>query len=183
MDADSAPGRLSVVEEFINTVDLRPYREELGTPAALEAWLRQRGLLAGDGGEAGEDDLRRALGLREALRRLALANGGGTVYPVDLAALNAAAQESGLRVRFHAGGVRIEPEAGGVVGALGRLVAIVQGAMADGSWERLKACAADDCRWVFYDHSKNAARSWCSMRSCGNRAKAQAYRKRKSGSG
>jgi predicted RNA-binding Zn ribbon-like protein len=51
--------------------------------------------------------------------------------------------------------------------------------MAGETWDRLKACRLDDCQWVFYDHSKNRSRTWCSMRVCGNRAKARAYRERR----
>jgi predicted RNA-binding Zn ribbon-like protein len=50
--------------------------------------------------------------------------------------------------------------------------------MADGTWSRLKACRADDCLWAFYDGSRNHSAAWCSMASCGNRAKARAYRSR-----
>jgi len=76
----------------------------------------------------------RALALREALRGLALANNGGALYPVDLASLNRAAAETGLRPRFIQGGARLEPESGGLDAVLGRLVAAVYQAMADGSW-------------------------------------------------
>jgi predicted RNA-binding Zn ribbon-like protein len=50
--------------------------------------------------------------------------------------------------------------------------------MADGSWERLKICPADDCHWAFYDASKNRSRTWCNMQVCGNRKKTRAYRAR-----
>ena len=43
---------------------------------------------------------------------------------------------------------------------------------------QVKLCGADDCRWAFVDTTKNGSRNWCSMRSCGNRAKVQAYRAR-----
>ena len=52
-------------------------------------------------------------------------------------------------------------------------------AMADGTWSRLKACSADSCQWVFYDTSKNRSGHWCSMRVCGNRAKARQFRARR----
>jgi predicted RNA-binding Zn ribbon-like protein len=82
-------------------------------------------------------------------------------------------------MRFDDSGVAtLEPAAAGVDGALGRLLAIVAAAQADGSWERLKACPWDTCRWAFYDHSKNRSGRWCSMEVCGNRAKVAAYRKR-----
>ncbi|MEU6478134.1 CGNR zinc finger domain-containing protein [Streptomyces sp. NPDC047017] len=49
-----------------------------------------------------------------------------------------------------------------------------------GRWNRLKACP--DCRWVFYDQSRNNTRAWCSMyanetgRACGSIAKVRRMR-------
>jgi predicted RNA-binding Zn ribbon-like protein len=48
-----------------------------------------------------------------------------------------------------------------------------------GDQRRLRECAADDCGWLFYDTSRNQSRRWCSMQSCGNRAKVQQFRERK----
>jgi hypothetical protein len=47
-----------------------------------------------------------------------------------------------------------------------------------GQWDRLKICAAGECRWAFYDRSRNRSRTWCSMRVCGNRTKARNWRQR-----
>ena len=73
------------------------------------------------------------------------------------------------------------PDESGVTGALSRMLAVAYTAMADDTWQRLKACRYDSCHWAFYDHSKNRSRSWCSMKVCGNRAKARAYRERRRG--
>jgi predicted RNA-binding Zn ribbon-like protein len=48
--------------------------------------------------------------------------------------------------------------------------------MQDASWERLKLCSSDPCRWAFYDRSKNHSSRWCTMASCGNREKARRFR-------
>jgi len=43
--------------------------------------------------------------------------------------------------------------------------------------ERLKRCSAEnECGWLFVDDSKNNARRWCSMDTCGARAKMRRYR-------
>jgi predicted RNA-binding Zn ribbon-like protein len=41
--------------------------------------------------------------------------------------------------------------------------------------ERIRRCANHDCVLHFYDVSKNGTRRWCSMTSCGNRAKAMRH--------
>ena len=42
--------------------------------------------------------------------------------------------------------------------------------------QRVGVCADDrGCGWLFYDTSRNRTRQWCSMRGCGNRAKAKRH--------
>ena len=105
---------------------------------------------------------------REVLRRL-LADKRD---PEAIAALDAAADR--VRLRFGPdGSARLEGD-----GLVASMLAIIAGAQADGTWERMKACRAEDCRWAFYDRSRNRSRAWCSMSECGNRAKARSYRAR-----
>jgi len=172
-----APNELALLEAFVNTVDLEDGDEELGTPEALGAWLAEHELAAP--GEAfSHADLTAAITVREALRGLLLANNGGELAPTVPATLNAAADRAQLTVALDdAGRARVEPQAAGIDRALGRLLGIVASAQADGSWERLKACPWHTCHVAFYDHSRNRSRTWCSMAVCGNRAKAQTYRR------
>ena len=46
---------------------------------------------------------------------------------------------------------------------------------------RVKKCSDQDCAWLFFDQSRNFSRRWCDMKDCGNRAKANRFRKRNSG--
>lgn len=178
MSDEATPGELELVRQFVNTADLEAGTDELASPAELRAWLAAR---FSDSGEVDVAGLRRALALREAVRGLALANGGGPTYPLDLATLNRAAAECRLQPRFGRGGsVRLEPGVEGLDGSLGRLVAIVYEAMATGTWDRFKVCGRHSCRWAYWDGSRNQSRTWCSMATCGNRAKAQRFRARAS---
>jgi predicted RNA-binding Zn ribbon-like protein len=178
MSASRAPGDLELVRAFVNTLEVEDGTDELESPAALARWLRERGLLRG--GRATRADLVEARRMREALRALLLVNNGVSVREEAAATLDRAARRTRLAVRFGPSATaRVQPEARGVEGALGRLLAIVAAAMADGTWERLKACRAEDCRWAFYDRARNRSRRWCSMAVCGNRTKARAYRRRR----
>ncbi|HEV2814283.1 MAG TPA: ABATE domain-containing protein [Solirubrobacteraceae bacterium] len=173
-----APGRLELIRSFVNTLDVEDGEDELATPEALAEWLAEHGLL--DEGAATRGDLKRATALREAFREILLGNHGG--YETDPAALETledAARRARLEVRFAPDGTaRPEPARGGVDGALGRLLAVVAEAQAEGTWPRLKSCPADDCRWAFYDRSRNRSAVWCNMAVCGNRAKVRSYRER-----
>lgn len=71
----------------------------------------------------------------------------------------------------------------GAKGAAGAHLGIILLAVANGTWPRLKACP--DCRWVFYDNSRNGSKRWCLMnagsptgRACGTIAKVRAFRER-----
>jgi predicted RNA-binding Zn ribbon-like protein len=181
--SQEAPGRLELVRAFVNSVDLEHGTDELASPDALAAWLGERELL--DAGEAPTAaDLRRATDLREALRELLLAHHGDdhVADPAAIETIEAAARRARLELRFAEDAVaRVAPGRGGTDGALGRLLAIVAAAQADGTWERLKACPWETCHWAFYDHSRNRSGVWCTMAVCGNRAKAQAFRQRRRG--
>jgi predicted RNA-binding Zn ribbon-like protein len=174
---DTSLRRLDVVRDFVNTLDIEENKDEIVTPAQLGAWLGGRSLVSERSITAEEH--RSALETRETIRHLLLANNGGEAAPADLAALDRLAERAALAPRFHAGGVRLEPGAEGVVGALGLLLATVAEAMAEGIWTRLKACSEHSCMWAFYDRSKNRSGHWCSMRVCGNRAKARQFRERR----
>jgi len=171
-----APGELSLIEDLVNTVDEETGEEQLGTPEALTAWLAGHGL---SDERLGHDDLAAAIALREDLRALLLANNGGELDPAVPAALNAAAGRAQLTVVLdRAGRATVTPQARGIDRVAGRLLGVVARAQAEGTWDRLKACPWHTCHVAFYDHSRNRSRTWCSMAVCGNRAKAQAYRRR-----
>ena len=94
--------------------------------------------------------------------------------------MNRIAASLPLGVEFPApGDARLVPRGDGVDRYLGELLAKVFLAMRDGTWSRIKICAADDCQWAFVDASKNRSRAWCSMKVCGNRAKVRNYQRRR----
>jgi predicted RNA-binding Zn ribbon-like protein len=179
----AAPGRLRLVQLFLNTANLERGLDRLASADLLRDWLVEQDLLAPTV-SVSRSDHRRAIAVREAIRALLLANNGA---PLDLNAvdtLNAAARDANITVRFGGDGrAAIRPEASGVYGALGVILGAVVDAMADGSWERLKACRNDVCRWAFYDISKNRSGSWCTMAICGNRVKTRAFRRRQAQGG
>ena len=46
---------------------------------------------------------------------------------------------------------------------------------------RVTQCDGSGCTWLFLDHSRTRNRRWCSMQSCGNRAKARRHYHRSKG--
>jgi predicted RNA-binding Zn ribbon-like protein len=176
-DRAPAPGPLRLVQRFVNTVDLEGGPELLPDAAALRDWLAATGLLDAEARVTAADH-RRAIELREAIRALAEAHAGGPEDPKAAATVDAAARRAGLHPVL-AETPRLEPTAHGADAALGRIVAAIHAAIAEGTWPRLKACERHSCRWAFYDRSKNRSGHWCSMAVCGSREKnRRAYRRR-----
>lgn len=173
---------LDLVASFVNTLDVESGADDLASPDALRGWLVERELLPADH-PVTEADLARALALREAVRGLAERNNPGAEVPheedpVDV--LNRLASDARMVLAFEpGGGAHLTSSDGGVDGALGRVLGAVFVSMADGRWERFKACARHVCRWAFLDRSRNRSRTWCSMDVCGNREKARAFRERR----
>lgn len=66
--------------------------------------------------------------------------------------------------------------------ALACVVEPLVDAIAAGDTARFRICANDGCRWVFVDTSRAGRRRWCTMQSCGNRAKVARFRTRRKAS-
>jgi predicted RNA-binding Zn ribbon-like protein len=176
-DEEPAPGRLELVQRFVNTLAIEWRQEMLSSPQRLRVVLAELGLVS-VAAPVSEDDLRRALELREAIRALALGNNGGPTVP-DAEQVVEHTAAGALGVRFDAGVPRLTSTAAGVGGALATLIGIVAEAVANDTWPRLRACPGDRCGWLFYDRSRNGSRRWCDMAVCGNRTKTRAYRGRR----
>src|SRR5438309_5994029 len=166
--ANPAPPELEQIRQFVNTRDLELDDDELlKKPEDLGEWLAKWGLVEKPPAVK-PADLKRARELREALRQLLHANNGEPLTsdePIEV--LNRAAARAKVGLAFGRDGANVVPAAEGVDGGIGRLLALVSEAMANGSWSRLKACGEDSCQWAFYDKSKNRSGRWCTMAECG----------------
>jgi predicted RNA-binding Zn ribbon-like protein len=173
MSSSHAPGRLALVQDFINTVEPN-VRDDIGDPSGAAAWLRESGL---PGSISGADELGRLLALREALADLLLANAG---HGPEVGWERLLPFGSEVRLCIRSGPeLRLEPAADtNVEATIGAMLAVVYDAVRDGTWSRLKICEDGACAWAFYDRSKNGSGTWCSMKVCGNRAKARRRRER-----
>jgi len=182
------PDELANLYDFANTLDVRHFvhhgavhaqGDELKGARELGAWMSRRGLsftnakipaamletalqlraglrdyLQRDPSERGKD--------REALRSL---NGMIGLFPL-------VAEARGKD------GLRLKPARDDALSGLSTIVAEFYDASRNGTLDRLKMCASDECRRVFFDRSKPATRRWCMSSLCGNRVKTRNYRQR-----
>jgi len=131
-----------------------------------------------------------ALDLRDALSRSVRARAEGTVIrPAWIAKLNSilACTEGYERLEPRDAKVSRDPEwelrlAARSDGLEWLLAAIARSAaelIAEGPAAPIRKCANPKCGFYFYDESRTRRRRWCSMKTCGNRAKVAAHARRK----
>ena len=165
------------MQDLLNTLDIEMSRDSISTPDGLARFAAEHALaLSFD-----PDDLERCRVFREALRHMCSAHAGIDASARTVALLNEQLAQAPLIVRTNCqGAVEFEPQAGltGASGLLAAVAAQITQARVAGTWERLKACEAQNCRWVYYDRSSAGHSRWCTMKICGSRAKMRAYRDR-----
>jgi predicted RNA-binding Zn ribbon-like protein len=127
--------------------------------------------------ELAPGDLERARAVRESIRDLLdRAEPSPSVEPLRRLASSRSAQVTIAQD----GQIELEdPGQGELADGLFRLLLIIRRAQEDGTWSRLRVCANDECRWAFYDRSRNQQGHWCDMAVCGNRLKNRELRARK----
>jgi predicted RNA-binding Zn ribbon-like protein len=181
------PQGFTLLYDFANSLDLRRFvqggvahtsGDKLATVERLQEWMRGRRLLE-KGIRLSRSDHRKVLELREALRQFLRHTPPDRRGSGATAQLNTAAADFPLIVRVsEAGELELQPKRRGALSGLARILSDLQLAAENGTLDRLKMCASDECRWVFYDRSKPATRRWCSSALCGNRHKTRTYRTR-----
>jgi predicted RNA-binding Zn ribbon-like protein len=170
-----APGRLEMLQRFINTYnhDLPRDWDRLGTRQKAQAWLRQKGLLDRST-EISAADAARLRELREAIRSLAISNTAGRPDATSAEVVRRLSRTARLAVGIDdSGRTVLEADCPGASGAIATLLGILHDAQLAGQWPRLKGCR--QCGYAFFDRSKNRSAAWCSMSICGNRTKNRAY--------
>ncbi|MBI3216823.1 MAG: CGNR zinc finger domain-containing protein [Mycobacterium sp.] len=179
-EAKPAPGALRRVQAFINTVDRESGTDRLAHHADARPWLEDAELLA-PAAPLTDNDLATIVAVREALRAMTVQNSGGPVpAESELAALRAVLASSTARAILDDDGtLRMASVGDSPQARLLDLLLVVRDAQADGSWSHLKACGNDECRWAFYDRSRNHGGTWCDMSTCGNKLKNREFRARK----
>jgi predicted RNA-binding Zn ribbon-like protein len=171
-----APGPLLAVQGLANTYDFEDDEELLTDPAATREWLLRSGLAA-DSLEVGAAEHERLREFRAVVRSMLESNLHPDQAAIDTGALDRFAE---LRVPLAVGpGGELELDmepAADVDTVIAQMLGAIHAAQLADDWRRLKICNADDCRWAFFDSSKNRGGQWCSMEVCGNRTKNRRYR-------
>ncbi len=157
--------------DFVNTLDLWPVpHDHLDSPPDALDWLVEHDLMHrearfhllaqyGASPASGTETLARLRRVRQAMRGvLEAAAAHRAPEAADIGEINRA-----LRTHY-----------------IYELVPAPDGVSLDHRHQGdLRICENSQCRWVFKDTSRTGRRKWCSMSSCGNRAKVARHRARR----
>jgi predicted RNA-binding Zn ribbon-like protein len=182
------PDELANLYDFANSLDVRHFThhgvphaqdDELTGPRELRAWMAQRGL-AGTNAKVTPAMFETALQLRTSVRAYLQCD------PVErrnnkdaVRSLNSALKLVPLVAQAQMDrGMALVAARDDALAGLSTVAAELYDGSVRGTLDRLKTCAAEECRRVFFDRSKPATRRWCMSSLCGNRMKTRTYRER-----
>ncbi len=182
------PDELANLYDFANTLDVRHFvhhgvphaqDDELKSARELGAWMSQRGLLW-TGAKITSAMFEKALELRTLVRDYLQRDPVERSKDRDaVRSLNKALKLFPLVVEAGSdGGMLLKAAREDALAGLSPIVAQFYDGSRNGTLDRLKMCASEECRRVFFDRSKPATRRWCMSSLCGNRMKTRSYRER-----
>jgi len=187
------PDELANLYDFANSLDVRHFThhgvqhvqsDELKGPRELGVWMSQRGLLL-SGAKITPAMFDAALQLRAGVRTYL------EIDPAERRKIGDAVRSLNKAMRLfplvaearNDGVMALRAGRDDALAGLSVVVAEMYDGSVRGTLDRLKMCAAEECRRVFFDRSKPATRRWCMSTLCGNRTKTRAYRERQRDAG
>jgi len=182
------PDELANLYDFANSLDVRHFThhgvqhlqsDELKGPRELSVWMSQRGLLW-SGAKITPAMFDTALQLRSSVRTYLENDPAERRKTGDaVRSLNKAMRLFPLVAEARNDAVMaLRAARDDALAGLSVVVAEMYDGSVRGTLDRLKTCAAEECRRVFFDRSKPATRRWCMSTLCGNRTKTRTYRAR-----
>ena len=182
------PDELAHLYDFANSLDVRRFThhgvqhvqdDELTGPRELAVWMSQRGLSTKDT-KITTAMFDSALQLRASIRAYLECD------PAERRKDNEAVRSLNKAMKLFPLVAEARGDRSMTLGASRRdamaglsvVVAELYDGSINGTLDRLKMCAAEECRRVFFDRSKPATRRWCMSTLCGNRIKTRTYRER-----
>ena len=188
----NVPDALANLYDFANSLDVRHFvhhgvqhmqSDELAGPRELDAWMAARGL-SWTGAKVTPAMFETALQLRASVRSYLECD------PVErrrnkeaVRSLNKAMSLFPLLAEARSDRMVLRAARDDALAGLSSVVAELYDGSSRGTLDRLKMCAAEECRRVFFDRSKPATRRWCMSTLCGNRIKTRNYRERQRDAG
>ncbi|TWP43312.1 hypothetical protein FKR81_42670 [Lentzea tibetensis] len=176
MSNDVPPGAAAIIA-LLNSRAHTIHPEALDTPESASAALDRLGLA---GSNASEDQLAELRALRSALMAILTAEHDSKDPAPFWAEFTARTSAITFQHDFSTSTrVDLRQVTGDPIG--GRIARLVADLIDSGQWSRLRVCANDDCRSVFYDTTRSRTQRWHSYEICGNKRNVAAHRARTRG--
>lgn len=174
-----APEPLIAIQALANTYAFEADEELLSDPDAARKWLLDSGLATAET-TVSVTEWQQLIDLRKAVRSQLEANLTGEPDSAADTGLRKLAEQHPVTFKVgERGELELDVEPVESVGAVtAQMIGIIFQAQRQDQWRRLKVCASDECRWAFYDSSRNRGGTWCKMETCGNRINNRRYRQR-----
>ena len=183
------PDELAHLYDFANSLDVRRFThhgvqhaqgDELIRPRELAVWMSKQGLLT-EGTKMTAALFDSALQLRASIRAYLECDPAERRKDTEaVRSLNKAMKSFPLVAEARGDrSMTLAASRRDALAGLSVVVAELYDGSINGTLDRLKMCAAEECRRVFFDRSKPATRRWCMSTLCGNRIKTRTYRERR----
>lgn len=108
---------------------------------------------------------------------------GGAATDKDLEYLNCILDKGPVKRRLTSVdgqfGIRVVPMRDDWTQVMAEVAASLAKTLIDGEIGRIRVCDNPDCRWVFYDDTRNRTKKYCEDKTCGNLMKVRRFRARK----
>lgn len=168
------PPRAAAIIALLNSRAHTIHPEALDSPETANAVLRRLGHAGIDASELQLAELR---ALRSELMAVLTAEHDGEDPAPFWAELTARTSGVTFQQDFSAPALVDLRQVTGdpIVGLVARLTADL---IHSGQWSRLRVCANDECRSVFYDTTRSRTQRWHSYEICGNKRNVAAHRSR-----
>lgn len=175
-DPRHAPDDLEHLRMFLNTANNYYDTDVILEPTGRSDWFARQ-LPDFDIEDLDAAGWKRLAVLRDALRSLVAGEAGAGER------VSAIAERYPLELRFEGTGdattSTVSARRQGAEHTIAvAVLAALHAAATDGRLSRLRLCDRPECRWCYYDASKNRSARWCSADPCGDLMKARAYRSR-----
>ncbi|WP_048748517.1 CGNR zinc finger domain-containing protein [Paenibacillus sp. P22] len=161
--------------------------ERLERPAWRSQFLTEHALV--DPGPPSPEELQAMRTLRGSLRELTSRISDSVrveeappLSDTDFACLNSALVSSPYTKRLSFGNGALSlveiPSESGWQGIMAKIAASYADSLAHGELERFRICDNPDCRWIYYDTTRNRSKRYCDDKCCGNLMKVRRFRER-----
>lgn len=131
-----------------------------------------------------EDELRQLTSLRELMKRISLSvSANNAIKQKELDTFNTFLEKRTLEPRLvkhneHFGIHMENQKSDSWEQVMSEIAYSFAKTLSEGETERIRRCSNPDCKWFYYDNTRNKSKIYCTSRLCGNLMKVRRFREK-----